>query len=772
MLKSINAASSRTLAISIFRHATDTIPISSNLTWGDIVELHKFHDLRPHKDGKMIGGYKAEGTRSDTNVKFRSLIQLDIDTTGLKENDSGRVLTVYKEAPTIDEIQDVIAEYEWFAVSSHWHEPDRGVVKYRLVLLPSRDISQAEYRYVLEALDQKLKHALDRGAWQWSQAFYLPSCPPENAERAFFISNQGTPIDVDICIAEGRAIVERKGNKQTVQKAPAASCDIDRLISALKAIDPDLPRNEWRNIIWSVASHQIDNGYEIAMGWSSTGKKWNEREFESVWNSFDRARANGINSGTLYFLAKENGWVEPNKPEDETLGDIANGRYFASIHRGKLKYVFAAKKWLKWDDQRWAWCESGEHLEAAKLVADKMLDFATANLKANPNDPEAKRQMAHAIKSRDERRLHSMIALAQSEPNMAVGNMGQLDSNPWLLNVENGVVDLKTGALLDHDPRMLQTKICNAMFLRGAQCPKWETFLDEIFCGDKELIDYVQRALGYSMTGLVTEEVMFFMFGFGANGKSVFINTVINILADYAMTAPASMLALRRNDDKGRASPEMARMVGSRFAVANETQSNDRLDEQLVKVLVSREKIAARHLYGDYFEFMPTHSMWVRGNHKPIVTGDDHGIWRRIQLIPFARTFKPDEIDPFLEDKLVSERDGILTWMIEGCMKWQAEGLKPSNAVRNASSQYRKESDVLGQWLDEECELGMNHRCDQKRVYSSYQYWCTTNGLRPMTKALFTRKLYERGCVEGWSGRDRQYVGIKPKDQGALTQAA
>lgn len=459
-------------------------------------------------------------------------------------------------------------------------------------------------------------------------------------------------------------------------------------------------------------------------------------------------------------------------PIEPTPGDIENGRMFAARYRGKFKYVYSAKKWLGWDSQRWAWCEAGEALAAAKEIADMLLDHSTEAFKANPIDPNVKRMMAHAMKTRDERRLHSMLALAQSEPDMGIANLGLLDTDPWLLNVQNGVVDLRTGLLLAHDPKMLHTKICNTYYRQEANCPQWKKFLTEIFCNDADLIAYIKRALGYSLTGLVTEEVMFFMFGFGANGKSVFINTIILILADYAMTAPASMLALKRNDDKGRASPEMARMVGARFAVANETQSSDRLDEQLVKILVSRERIAARPLYGDYFEFLPTHALWVRGNHKPIVTGDDHGIWRRIQLIPFMRTFSQEEIDPHLEEKLAGEADGILTWLVEGCLEWQQHGLNPPTAVLNASNQYRKESDVLGQWIEDECDTDPSFRCLERTVYGAYSNWCSQNGLRPMTKAMFTRKLLERGCAQAWINRDRAYVGISLRNRLSMSNAA
>lgn len=764
----------RPLDCCTFENETCTTPKKSGqVRWEQILAVHQKRRIRPAKSGSMLGGYALEGTRKDANVPRRSLIQLDIDTEGSKDKASGQILRVTKPAPALDEIRGGINEFEWCAASSHWHEPERGVNKYRIVILPDRDILPEEYAPILEALDERLGGVTDRNAWQWSQAFYLPSCPQESEAQAFSVHNPGVALPVDAFVERGKAILNQRERATRTPKpamwvvgndaGPETPENVARANSALSALDPDMDRTKWRNTCWSLAAHGWNAGYDLARRWSQRGDKWNPAEFDKVWDSYDPDHPDRVGSGTLYFYAQQAGWVGSQAQSTDMPGDIANGRLFAKLFKGKLLFAYPARKWLRWSGTRWTWCEAGEDMAAAKLTADHLLDIATKKLQASPNDPDAKQMMKHAIKTQDENRLLAMINLARSEPGMGIESMSMLDADPWLLNTENGAVNLKVGGLLAHHPEQLLTRQCAAMYLRGAECPTWLRFLDEIFQGDHDLIHYVQRALGYSLTGLVTEEVMFFMFGFGANGKSVFVNAVHAVLNDYAVTAPASMLALQRHDDKGRATPEMARLVGTRFAVANETQSGDRLDEQMVKILVSRERIAARFLHRDYFEFMPTHALWVRGNHKPIIAGDDHGIWRRIHLVPFLRTFTPDEADPFLENKLLEERDGILAWMIDGCLAWQREGLNPPKAVINASNQYRKESDVLGQWLVESCDLGPELRNEQKQVYGNYQRWCHESGCRPMAKAQFTRKLAERGYVEGWAGKARNYLGIRLK---------
>jgi putative DNA primase/helicase len=764
----------RALPVCIFANETSTTPgREMRISWDGILALHQKHKVRTQKSGLMLGGYAINGIRCDVNVPYRSIIQLDIDTKGTKDKVTGRMLEVKKVARAIDEIRLGIDQYEWCAASSHWHEPDRGVIRYRVVMLPDRDILPDEHEAILEAIDELLGgDVLDRDAWQWSQAFFLPSCPQESEAGAFFIHNTGIPLPVDQFVARGHAILQaRAGANQGGQRqhltagaksrSPETPESIARMKSALNTIDPDMDRKPWRDVCWSVAAHGWQCGYELAADWSQRGQKWDDAEFDKVWNSFDPEREGGIRAGTLYHYAREAGWVDAIQSAEESVGDIANARRLAAIANGKMLFVFPAAKWLRWDASRWVWCEAGEDMRMAKHVADRQLDDAANAFKASPNDPNTKKQMIHATKTCDERRLVSMVNLAKSEPSMGVGSMEKLDADPWVLNVQNGVVSLHDGTVLDHDPKMLLTRKCTAMYLRDEPCPRWLQFLDEIFQGDQDLVAYIQRALGYSLTGLVTEEVLFFMFGYGANGKSVFINVVCSILNDYAVTAPATMLAMSKQDNKGRATPEMARLAGARYAFANETQSGDRLDEQLVKVLVSRERIAARNLFAGYFEFVPSHALWVRGNHKPIIAGDDHGIWRRIHLIPFLRTFSAAQQDPFLEQKLLDERDGILTWMIEGCLEWQRVGLAPPAAVTKASAEYRQESDVLGAWLTECCDIGPTLKDAQKVVFADYVEWCKQNGYRSMSKAQFTRKLAERGFVQGWIGsKKRAYLGL------------
>jgi putative DNA primase/helicase len=333
-----------------------------------------------------------------------------------------------------------------------------------------------------------------------------------------------------------------------------------------------------------------------------------------------------------------------------------------------------------------------------------------------------------------------------------------------LLGVENGVVDLRTGALLSPEPSMYITKNCNAAYEKDAECPKWLEFLDQIFDSDKDTIETIQRALGYTLTGMNTEETLFICVGFGSNGKSVFGNTVVWIMGGYAQSAPSSLLVARRADDTGARS-DIATLAGCRYVGINELQAGDRLDEQVVKMLAGREPITSRFLYGEYFTFTPQFTPWLRTNHKPIITGTDDGIWRRLAVIPFERKFSDSEKDPHLEQKLVAERDGILAWMIEGCLKYLNDGgLKLSPKIQKAGASYRKESDILGEFLEERTEVDINGRSEKSRLYSSWQSYCLAHGYKHGSGKSFGDRLQERGYDKLRSNSRDYFVGLKLRD--------
>lgn len=450
-------------------------------------------------------------------------------------------------------------------------------------------------------------------------------------------------------------------------------------------------------------------------------------------------------------------------PEGEELathepGDILAGKTFARAMRGKLRYMGAADKWLRWDGMHWAWCACGEEMAAAKRVAGKILEQASKLFASDPN--RYKKLMALATSLQNLKRLQAMIELAKSEEGLAIGHMSELDSDPWLLGVRNGVVNLKDGGLLAPDPAMLITRQAAAEYHDDAQCPKWMEFLGQIFSDDQETIDHIQRALGYTLTGTITEEALFICFGYGANGKSVFANVISTIMGDYSRAAPASLLTVRRADDSGPRN-DLAMLCGARLVSINETQSGDRLDEQIVKTLAGREMVSARFLHKEFFDFWPTAKPWLRTNHKPIITGEDDGIWRRLHLVPFARKFAEHERDPWLESKLHEERDGILAWMVRGCLEWQRHKLKQSTSVRRESATYRKESDLLGEFLDEMTKTNPEARVEQSHLFDQYRKWHEANGTRPGSKNTFTKKMAERGYGTSKSANKRFYTGVE-----------
>lgn len=441
-------------------------------------------------------------------------------------------------------------------------------------------------------------------------------------------------------------------------------------------------------------------------------------------------------------------------------GDITAGRLFATVHHGKLLHVGQAGRWLVWDGTRWTWCACGEEMAAAKKIAAGTLQWAS---RLYSEDAEKhKRRMDFALRLQNLPRLEAMVELAMSEPGMTVGHMSELDLDPWLLGTRNGVVNLKDGTLLAPDPAMKITRQAAAEYHPEATCPHWLNFLAQVFDGDTDTVGFIQRALGYTLTGITTEEVLFICYGGGANGKSVFANVLSAILADYGQMAPPSLLTVRRDGDAGPRN-DVARLCGARLVQINELNQGDRLDEQVVKMLAGREMLSARFLHKEYFDFWPTAKPWLRTNHRPVITGEDDGIWRRIMLIPFKRKFAEDERDPWLESKLLEERDGILAWMVRGCLDWQRGGLKPSPLVRKESATYRKESDLLGEFLDEKTEADPNERIEQLTAFSAWKTWADANGVRHGSKASFTRKLSERGFSEARSNGMRYYAGLKLK---------
>ena len=473
------------------------------------------------------------------------------------------------------------------------------------------------------------------------------------------------------------------------------------------------------------------------------------------WQSRPVYRARTINKA----LSSPNPLNAGNAHDDlvlESHGDIRNAKAFAQIARGQFLHVATRDCWLQWHMEKWNVCEKDEHVAMAKEVCGRILNAAGSIF--GQDQERGKRLLQEAIAAHNLSRITAMLKLTVSEPEMATTDR-ELDCDPYLLGVRNGVIDLRTGQHLFNQPVMRITRYCAARFTDEATCPRWLQFLDQIFLEDTETIQCVQRLLGCTLLGLATEEILIICYGHGSNGKSVFSNVIHKIMGGYAITAPPSLLTARRQDDTGPRN-DLAALAGARYVSINEMQAGDRLDEQVVKMLAGREPISARFLHQEFFEFTPSFTPWLRTNHKPIITGLDDGIWRRLVLLPFSRKFADDEKDPALEQKLLDEQDAILMWMVEGAKLYLQDGIRLSPRMRSELGTYRSESDLLGEFLADQITPDPTGKVPQSLVYSSYRHWCEDCGVRPLSKKTFTQRLAERGYPEGKSGKNRFYTGL------------
>jgi putative DNA primase/helicase len=293
---------------------------------------------------------------------------------------------------------------------------------------------------------------------------------------------------------------------------------------------------------------------------------------------------------------------------------------------------------------------------------------------------------------------------------------------------------------MEHRREDLITKLAPVEYDPEAAAPTWAAFLERVL--PDEVRAFFQRAAGYSLTGDTSEQVMFINHGPGANGKSTAQEAIAAALGDYALRTPTEMLLAKR---AGGIPNDIARLKGARFAAASETEEGRRLAESLVKDLTGQDTISARFMRAEWFDFRPTHKLWLSTNHKPEVRGTDEAIWRRIRLVPWTQTIPPAEQDKKLLAKLRKELPGILAWLVRGCLMWQREGLRPPDEVRKATGRYRAEMDVLAAFIDEECIVAERATATAKALYAAYKAWCDENGERPESQRRFGGRLKERG---------------------------
>jgi len=331
----------------------------------------------------------------------------------------------------------------------------------------------------------------------------------------------------------------------------------------------------------------------------------------------------------------------------------------------------------------------------------------------------------------------------------------QWDADPWLLNTPGGTVDLRTGELRPHTRTDYMTKITTAT--PKGDCPAWERFLADITGGDDEFADYLSRIFGYGLTGSTREHAMFFFWGSGANGKSVFLNTAGINCGDYAANAPMETFMETRSD---RHPTDMAGLRGARLVTSIETEQGKRWAESKITALTGGDPISARFMRQDFFEFTPQFKLMIAGNHKPAIRNVDEAMRRRLHLIPFTITIPPNKRDHGLQEKLLAERDGIMAWAVRGCLEWQRIGLNPPPAVVEATDEYFETEDAVGRWLAERCEQNRAARTTTARLYADWKRWAENAGEYAGSVKWFSEHLVSRQFIPWRSRQGRGYEGI------------
>ena len=446
------------------------------------------------------------------------------------------------------------------------------------------------------------------------------------------------------------------------------------------------------------------------------------------------------------------------------LSDLGNAERLVSRHKDNLRFCHSWNKWLVWDGKRWSIDATAE----AWRYAIKTVRHIYAEAEGIEQEELRKKLVNHALRSENENKIRAMLSLASKQEGIPV-KPEELDRDAWLLNVLNGTVDLRIGKLHEHSRQDLVTKLAPINYEANATCPKWLEFLNKIMIGKVELIKFLQRVVGYCLTGKTGEHKLFFLFGSGSNGKTTFLKTLQGILGDYAIKTASEILIAK---PAGAHTTAITDLKGTRLAITVEIQEGRRLAEALTKELTGGDSVTARRMREDNMTFEPTHKIILAANHKPIVHETTQALWRRIDLVPFNYVFPDEErIKDYHEILLNEEKDEIFLWILQGCLEWQKYGLSEPPEVVEATRDYRTEMDILGDFMADCCVIGQLEEVTNKELREKYDEWCKKNGEKEIAPKAFSTRLQERGFLKASNiksgiSRGRGWKGIGIRSQG------
>lgn len=552
----------------------------------------------------------------------------------------------------------------------------------------------------------------------------------------------------------------------------------DHVAAMLAVIPPKLDYVDWVRIISGIASKfDEETTVRLVEAWSPGNP--GEVRYKV------RHRMERIGIGTVIYIAKQHGYHLPKAVyKDSLLEEEAGVRYvgnayrltqsgnaerFVEAHKHHVRYCVEQDTWYVWN---------GRHLEAdtsgvvGRLARDTFREIIhEAETITDPKHAEATLKWAKASESRAN--IDAALDLAHRGTEITV-TADKLDQNPMTVNLRNGIFDLETLTLCEHDIDELNTRMIDIAYDEHAECPKWIEFLMRIFDGDRDVVEFMQRAVGYTLSGLTSEECLFFAYGSGANGKSLFFSVVDLLLGGttgYAMKAKNDLIMMRRGDPG--VPMDIAELRGRRFVYCDELPDTRRFDESKIKDITSHDKLTGRFLYERSFTFQPTHKLWIYGNHRPTITQQDDGIWRRIRLIPFTVTIPESERRPAedMKAEFRAEASGILRWALEGFYRWKHEGgLTSPQSIREATEAYRSEMDTVGSFLAEEVMESAGSTLPHKVLYTRYKQWCQEQGVTfVLTSKKLSRYLLEtkhwKGAVDRNNSREWRGYTTRIRDE-------